>query len=139
MREDGIQAHQFDERFFFAADISGDLLQKYYDLSRQIHAAESGAAFDGTSGAGRLSSDRSLGESEYDRAWSRVRGAGDVSQADPRLRAYEGHAMSLHVVGIGDCKVSNEPEDVLVTHALGSCIAVMIHDPVARVAGLLHY
>jgi chemotaxis protein CheD len=47
--------------------------------------------------------------------------------------------MSLHVVGIGDCKVSNEPEDVLVTHALGSCIAVMIHDPVARVAGLLHY
>jgi chemotaxis protein CheD len=47
--------------------------------------------------------------------------------------------MSLHVVGIGDCKVSNDPEDVLVTHALGSCIAVLIHDPVARVAGLLHY
>ncbi len=47
--------------------------------------------------------------------------------------------MSLHVVGIGDCKVSNDPDDVLVTHALGSCIAVLIHDPVARVAGLLHY
>ena len=47
--------------------------------------------------------------------------------------------MSLQVVGIGDCKVSNDPEDVLVTHALGSCIAVLIHDPVARVAGLLHY
>src|SRR5271168_3476582 len=47
--------------------------------------------------------------------------------------------MSLQVVGIGDCKVSNDPADVLVTHALGSCIAVMIHDPVARVAGLLHY
>jgi chemotaxis protein CheD len=47
--------------------------------------------------------------------------------------------MSLQVVGIGDCKVSNDPDDVLVTHALGSCIAVMIHDPVARVAGLLHY
>src|ERR1700712_5727529 len=47
--------------------------------------------------------------------------------------------MSLQVVGIGDCKVSNDPEDVLVTHALGSCIAVIIHDPVAKVAGLLHY
>jgi chemotaxis protein CheD len=47
--------------------------------------------------------------------------------------------MSLHVVGIGDCKVSNDPEDILITHALGSCIAVMIHDPVAKVAGLLHY
>ena len=47
--------------------------------------------------------------------------------------------MSLQVVGIGDCKVSNDPEDILVTHALGSCIAVMIHDPVARVSGLLHY
>jgi chemotaxis protein CheD len=47
--------------------------------------------------------------------------------------------MSLQVVGIGDCKVRNNPEDILVTHALGSCIAVMIHDPVARVSGLLHY
>jgi chemotaxis protein CheD len=43
------------------------------------------------------------------------------------------------VIGIGDCKVSNDPSDVLVTHALGSCIAVLLYDPVARVAGLLHY
>jgi len=35
--------------------------------------------------------------------------------------------------------VSKQPDDVLVTHALGSCIAVMIHDPVAKVAGMLHY
>jgi chemotaxis protein CheD len=47
--------------------------------------------------------------------------------------------MGLLVVGIGDCKVSNDPFDVLVTHALGSCIAVVLYDPVARVAGLLHY
>jgi len=47
--------------------------------------------------------------------------------------------MSSLIVGIGDCKVSKQPDDVLVTHALGSCIAVMIHDPVAKVAGLLHY
>lgn len=42
-------------------------------------------------------------------------------------------------IGIGECKVSSDPADVLVTHALGSCIAVMIHDPIAKVAGLLHY
>jgi len=47
--------------------------------------------------------------------------------------------MATHVIGIGDCKVSKDPSDVLVTHALGSCIAVLIHDPVAKVAGLLHY
>ncbi len=47
--------------------------------------------------------------------------------------------MASVIVGIGDCKVSGNVEDVLVTHALGSCIAILIHDPVARVAGLLHY
>jgi chemotaxis protein CheD len=47
--------------------------------------------------------------------------------------------MATLTVGIGDCKVSARAGDVLVTHALGSCIAVMIHDPVAKVAGLLHY
>ena len=43
------------------------------------------------------------------------------------------------VVGVGDCKVSNDREGVLVTYALGSCLAVMIHDPLARVGGLLHF
>lgn len=43
------------------------------------------------------------------------------------------------VVGIGDCRVSNDPQSVLVTYALGSCIAILIHDPVVGVAGLLHY
>jgi len=47
--------------------------------------------------------------------------------------------MSPLVVGVGDCRVTNDPESVLVTYALGSCIAVMIHDPVALVGGLLHY
>ena len=47
--------------------------------------------------------------------------------------------MSSIVVGIGDCRLSKDVQDVLVTHALGSCIAVLIHDPVANVAGLLHY
>ena len=43
-----------------------------------------------------------------------------------------------HVVGIADCAVSNDPEAVLVTYALGSCIAVTVHDHVSRVGGLLH-
>jgi chemotaxis protein CheD len=42
------------------------------------------------------------------------------------------------VVGIGDCKVTDEPVE-MVTYALGSCIAVVIWDPVARVGGLLHF
>jgi len=47
--------------------------------------------------------------------------------------------MGSIIVGIGDCKWSKDPSDVLITHALGSCIAILIYDPVAHVAGLLHY
>lgn len=43
------------------------------------------------------------------------------------------------IVGVADCQVSADPETVLVTYALGSCIAVTIYDPVARVGGMLHY
>lgn len=43
------------------------------------------------------------------------------------------------VVGVGDCKVTADPEAEIVTYALGSCIALTIWDPVARVAGLLHF
>ena len=47
--------------------------------------------------------------------------------------------MSLLVVGIGDCQVSNDPRSTLVTYALGSCIALIAHDPVSKIGGLLHY
>ena len=47
--------------------------------------------------------------------------------------------MAAIIVGIGDCAVSKNPDDILITHALGSCIAILISDPIARVAGLLHY
>lgn len=43
------------------------------------------------------------------------------------------------VVGVGDMKVSDQPEDMIITYSLGSCIGVAIYDPVARVGGLLHY
>jgi chemotaxis protein CheD len=42
-------------------------------------------------------------------------------------------------VGVGDCRVCNEQGSVLITYALGSCLAVLIHDPSAGVAGLLHF
>jgi chemotaxis protein CheD len=47
--------------------------------------------------------------------------------------------MELIVVGVADCRVSNNPNNVLATYALGSCIAVAIHDPVAGVGGMLHF
>lgn len=43
------------------------------------------------------------------------------------------------IVGVADMKVSNDPESVLVTYSLGSCIGLAIYDPVAKVGGLLHY
>ncbi len=43
------------------------------------------------------------------------------------------------IVGVGDMKVSNNPEAVLATYSLGSCIGIAIYDPVAKVGGLLHY
>ena len=43
------------------------------------------------------------------------------------------------IVGVADMKVSRDPDVVLVTHSLGSCIGVAIYDPVVRVGGLLHY
>lgn len=42
------------------------------------------------------------------------------------------------VVGVADVKVSNRTDARLVTYALGSCLGIAVHDPVAGVGGLLH-
>jgi chemotaxis protein CheD len=47
--------------------------------------------------------------------------------------------MSSLTIDISDLKVSADPEVLLVTYALGSCIAVMVHDPVRPAAGMIHY
>lgn len=47
--------------------------------------------------------------------------------------------MSRITIGIAEMRVSRSPEDLLVTHALGSCVGVAVHDPVAHVGGILHY
>ena len=42
------------------------------------------------------------------------------------------------VVGVGGCRISNDPDTELVTYALGSCVAVAIHDVRSHTGGLLH-
>lgn len=44
-----------------------------------------------------------------------------------------------HIVGVSDMKLSNSAGDLIVTHALGSCVGIAIYDPVALVGGILHY
>ena len=47
--------------------------------------------------------------------------------------------MRTVVVDIADFKVSNDPDTILITYSLGSCIGLAIYDPAARVGGLLHF
>ena len=42
-----------------------------------------------------------------------------------------------YVVAVGDMKVGQEA-DTIVTHALGSCLGLMVFDPAAKIGGLLH-
>jgi chemotaxis protein CheD len=46
--------------------------------------------------------------------------------------------MKLITVSIGGLEVTADREATLITHGLGSCIAVMTYDPLAKVAGMLH-
>jgi chemotaxis protein CheD len=47
--------------------------------------------------------------------------------------------MAMIIVGVADYKVSRDPLAILITCALGSCIALTLHDPVAGIGGLLHF
>ena len=42
------------------------------------------------------------------------------------------------VVSIADMKISDCPDDLVVTYALGSCLGVAIYDHVAKVGGMMH-
>lgn len=44
----------------------------------------------------------------------------------------------LHVVGMAEMKLADREGDLIRTYALGSCLGIAIHDPVAHVGGLLH-
>jgi chemotaxis protein CheD len=43
------------------------------------------------------------------------------------------------IVNVSDARAARDPADTLVTYSLGSCIGVSLHDPVARVGGMLHF
>lgn len=43
------------------------------------------------------------------------------------------------IVGVADMKVSNSPEESIITYSLGSCIGLVIYDPAVKVGGILHY
>ena len=42
------------------------------------------------------------------------------------------------VVGVADVKVSATAGERLITYALGSCLGIVVYDPVACIAGMLH-
>jgi chemotaxis protein CheD len=44
----------------------------------------------------------------------------------------------IYRVGVSDMKVSATKGDLIITHALGSCLGIAVHDPAACVGGLLH-
>ncbi|MDJ0830276.1 MAG: chemotaxis protein CheD [Desulfobacterales bacterium] len=43
------------------------------------------------------------------------------------------------VVGVSDMKVSNQPQNKIVTYSLGSCIGLAVYDPAVNAGGILHY
>ncbi|HEX3746323.1 MAG TPA: chemotaxis protein CheD [Bryobacteraceae bacterium] len=47
--------------------------------------------------------------------------------------------MEQIVVGMADCRIGDNPAQVLATYALGSCIGLALHDAAAGVGGLLHF
>ena len=47
-------------------------------------------------------------------------------------------AENIHSVFIGGIAVSASAADVLVAYGLGSCVAICLYDPVARMGGMLH-
>ena len=43
------------------------------------------------------------------------------------------------IVSISDMKASGDPEALLVTHSLGSCIGLVGHDPIVGAGAMLHF
>lgn len=41
-------------------------------------------------------------------------------------------------VGIGEMKISKDKNEVVVVYGLGSCVAVVAYDAIARIGGILH-
>jgi chemotaxis protein CheD len=63
----------------------------------------------------------------------------DATLSPPSSRISRGPASDRRVIGIGEFAVITAGEGTIATHAVGSCIAVCVFDPVAMVAGMLHF
>jgi len=43
------------------------------------------------------------------------------------------------IVGVADMRIGEKADDELITYSLGSCIGVVLWDPVVKVGAILHY
>lgn len=66
-----------------------------------------------------------------------MRMAGTVTGCSPEVEWATRGSRDL-VVGIGEGKVTDRADRTLVTYSLGSCVAVAVLDPVARIGGMVH-
>jgi len=62
-----------------------------------------------------------------------------MSMAPALVRPKKSETPGRIVVGVGDIVVTDDPDTLVITHALGSCIGVTVYDPVARISGMLHF
>ncbi len=46
--------------------------------------------------------------------------------------------MANVIVDIADMAISSNPADTLVTYSLGSCLGIVMYDPVVKVGGMMH-
>lgn len=44
-----------------------------------------------------------------------------------------------NIVGVGNIVVSNRSNDIILTHSLGSCIAIVAYDSQVKVGGIIHF
>ena len=42
-----------------------------------------------------------------------------------------------HIISVADAKISNDPQSVPITYALGSCLGITAYDDSTRIGGLL--
>ncbi len=46
--------------------------------------------------------------------------------------------MTMIIVDIADMRISDNPDETLITYSLGSCLGVAVYDPALHLGGLLH-
>jgi len=44
----------------------------------------------------------------------------------------------IKIVGIGEYAISNSENDIIKTYALGSCVGLVVYNPIAKILGMVH-